>query len=183
VFDGIDSQDVIDAAVGYNFRLPEPLAALGYAQIQKVELLNGIRKKNYRALADGLSRFSFLKLAKNTNDDGEFTPYCVGLTFTQPGISRNTFAEALRAEGIPVATGFPRLLNENPYTREDVSHTPNAKALNDEKYLAFFQVGNPNTPDDMQDIVRAVAKLEQNFGELARLNDEFSRKREYTTGR
>lgn len=183
VFDGIDSADIIEAAVGYNFRLPEPLAALGFAQTQKLEMLQDIRRKNFAYLSERLRQFEFLRLLRTTNDPGEFAPYCVGMRFSAPGIHRNTFAEALRAEGIPVATGFPRLLNENPYTREDVSLTPTAKSVNEETYLGFFQVGHPNGLSDMDDIIAALAKLKENFDALRAHDADYRKKREYVLGR
>ena len=38
-------EDLVKAAIGYNFRLQEPLAAIGYAQAQKMEMLQEIRRK------------------------------------------------------------------------------------------------------------------------------------------
>lgn len=183
VYEGIDSDNAINSAVGYNFRLQEPLSALGYAQIQKVEMLNDIRKENYRYLKKELERFDCLSLVKVTNDANEFAPYCLGMLFRHKKIHRNTFALALRAEGIPVSTGFPRLSNENPYTSEDVDLTPIAKKINNEQYLGFFQMGYPNKIKDMKDIVRGIDKIIKNIHLLNELNGDFKDKREYNSGR
>lgn len=183
VYEGIDSDDVIDAAVGYNFRLQEPLCAIGYAQAQKIEYLNKFRKENYSYLKPELEKFDFLTLVHTTNDENEFSPYCLGINFEYNGIHRNTFAQALRAEGIPVSTGFSRLLNENPYTPEDISLTPVAKKVNEEHYLGFFQLGYPNTKEDMKDIINAIKKIEINFVELKKNNSSLMEQREYNSGR
>ena len=177
-----EDEDIIKAAVGYNFRLQEPLAAIGYAQAQKMEMLQEIRRQNGDYLANKLSMFNFLKKVKTTNDSGQFSPYCFGLTYSNAEIHRDTFALALRAEGIPVSTGFSRLLNENPITIESTDFTPNSLWLNYESYLGFFQVGYPNTKKDMDDIVTAVEKVSNNFDEL-KLNMPNSVSREYSTGR
>lgn len=183
VTEGEDEADLVEAAQGYNFRLPEPLAALGAAQTEKMKFLNDIRRENMRYLLEGMKKFTFLTPQLTTNDPGEYCPYCLGFTFERKGIHRNTFAEALRAEGIPCSTGFPRLLNENPLTREDAKFTPNAKRLNEERYLGFFQMGNPNKKSDMDDILRAIAKVEENFAELEKVDGEYRLKREYQSGR
>jgi perosamine synthetase len=183
VFDGVDSPERIEAAVGYNYRMPEIVAALGLAQIEKIELLQGTRRANHEILAAGFREFPFLRPMRITNDPGEYTPYCVGLTVHLEGVHRNTVAEALRAEGIPVATGFPRLMNENPFTREDTSYTPVAKRVNEGEYLGFFQVGYPNTAEDMQDILRALRKIRDGHEELRGADKDYRVKREYNSGR
>jgi len=183
VYEGVDDNDIINSAIGYNFRLQEPLSALGYAQIQKVGMLNDIRRKNYQYLKEKLGVFNCLSLVKVTNDIGEFSPYCLGMLFKHKEIHRNTFALALQAEGIPVSTGFPRLSNENPYTNENTNLTPIAKKINNEEYLGFFQMGYPNTIKDMHDIVKAVGKVVKNMHLLREINEEFKTKREYNSGR
>jgi dTDP-4-amino-4,6-dideoxygalactose transaminase len=183
VFEGEDSQDIIDCARGYNFRLPDPLAAIGLCQTRKVKLIQQIRNQNYYYLKTKLAEFEFLKFQKVSNYIDSFSPYCVGVTFEHSNIHRNTFAQALRSEGIPVTTGFPRLLNENPFTKEDLQFTQNAKDLNTNKYLGFFQVGFPNTQSDMDDIIGAIKKISNNFDKLSEINHQYLTKREYTLGR
>ena len=174
----------IKAALGYNYRLPEILAAIGYAQAQKIEYLNNIRKDNFEYLEAGLSSFSFLRFQEITNDPDQFFPYCVGMRFDSNdfGVSRDLFALALRAEGIPVSTGFPRLMNENLIFDSEIE-TPVAHQLNYEEYLAFFLVGQPNNQSDMQDIIKAFDKLSVYREELKKAESNFTITREYDSGR
>ena len=183
VFEEEDSQDIIDCARGYNFRLPDPLAALGYCQTLKINKIQQIRNQNYRYLKSKLEKFDFLKFQVVSKEVDVFSPYCIGLAFNHPKIHRNTFAQAIRAEGVPVTTGFPRLLNENPFTKEDLKFTPNAIELNGNKYLGFFQVGFPNTEKDMDDIIASIQNISSNFDQLISINRQFIHKREYTLGR
>lgn len=167
VFDD-DPEDRIRAAVGYNFRLPEPLAAIGLAQTKKIDYLNGLRIANYRHLATGLSRWDFIRPQQVTNDIDGFHPYCAAFLFDSEaaGFTRNRFAAALRAEGIPVATAFPRLMNQNPLFRGNRDQTPNALRANDNVCFGFFQIGYPNTAKDMDDIISAVEKIAANRDQL-----------------
>lgn len=178
-----DDSSIIESAHGYNFRLPDPLAAIGFAQCSKLPEIQAIRHKNYLYLKSKLAKYDFLKFQKVSNYIDQFSPYCVGMTFNYEGIHRNTFAQALRSEGISVTTGFPRLLNENFFTKGDVSETLNAKRINDHEYLGFFQIGYPNIENDMQDIVEAIEKISANFSELRTINHKYLLKREYTLGR
>lgn len=183
VFEDQDSQDILEAAVGYNFRLPEPLAALGLEQCKKLDKIKDIRSSNYNYLVDKIQKFDFLSVQHISNYITQINPYCLGLRFKHSKVHRNTFAAALRAEGVPVSTGFPRLLNENYYTKEDISYTPVAKELNENSYLGIFQIGHPNTKEDMDDIVVAIEKIAENISELEIINSKHLGKREYTLGR
>jgi perosamine synthetase len=169
-----DSDDRIRAAVGYNFRLPEPLAAIGLAQVGKIDYLNGIRVTNYRYLAKALSRWEFIKPQRVTNDPGGFYPYCAAFLFDSQsaGFSRNSFVAALRAEGIPVATGFPRLMSQNLLFRDSQDPVPNALQANYETCFGFFQIGYPNTHNDMNDIIMAVQKIVENRKSLINWTDD-----------
>lgn len=182
--DETDAPERIKAALGYNYRLPEILAAIGYAQVQKIEYLNNIRKDNFDYLEAGLRSFSFLRFQQITNDPDQFFPYCVGMRFDSNdfGVSRDMFALALRAEGIPVSTGFPRLMNENLIIDSEIE-TPVAHKLNYEEYLAFFLVGQPNNQSDMQDIIKAFDKLSTYREELKKAESNYTITREYDSGR
>jgi dTDP-4-amino-4,6-dideoxygalactose transaminase len=182
--DEFDPPERLKTAMGYNFRLPEILAAIGYAQTQNIEFLNNIRKHNFHVLKRGLNGFSYLEFQKVTNDPGEFYPYCVGLRFNPDdfGVHRDLFALALRAEGVPVSTGFPRLLNEN-LIHDAKNVTPHANRLNYEEYLGFFQVGYPNTEEDMRELIAAVRKLTDSRDELIRAQKTLKVTREYDSGR
>ena len=43
---------------------------------------------------------------------------------------------------------------------------PNARELVDRQYLGFFQLGWPNTTEDMDDIIAAFAKIREHLDEL-----------------
>ena len=93
-------------------------------------------------------------------------------------------ASALRAEGIPVATGLPRLMCDHPMFKRKIAfgnrhypwgeavyrgkvdyHSlilPNARRLQDEEYFGFFQLGWPTTQEDLDDIIQALTKIMAN---------------------
>lgn len=180
-----DPPHVVEAAQGYNFRLPEPLAAIGYVQTLKLEFLNNIRRKNWEYLRSKCVGFDFIRFQRITNDEDGFYPYCVGAVYRPDilGVARNLIAEALRCEGIPVSTGFPRLLNENLLFSWTTDETPVAKRLNEEEYIGFFQIGYPNTTGDMDDIANALEKIHDCQDELRVNKDKIGASREYSSGR
>jgi perosamine synthetase len=110
-----DSWSEADLAniVGMNYRMTELTAAMGIAQMAKLDENNRVRQENtallHRLLSPlkGLSVFAFEK---------EWVPHILPMLYGEAdtGVPRGTIIRALRAEGIPVGTGYLRLMNENP---------------------------------------------------------------------
>lgn len=195
IVDQSSSDELLVNNVGYNFRLVELLAEIGIEQLKHLDYLNGIRKENYtylrKKIVDEFGKH--IKPQKITNLECYF-PYTAGFRWISKKlkIHRNTVAQVLRSEGIPVANGISRLMSDNPmfkkklaygknhcpfschlYERRDrylIPELPNAKRLQNEEYLGFFQVGWPNTIEDMDDIVKAFKKILDNKNYLSKID-------------
>ncbi len=186
-----DDGDDLKKVIGYNFRMQEPIAALGWAQAKKLRALNKIRRANGLYLRKKLQeRFGEAIIPQELTNPADFSPYCLGLRwdYEKTGLPRNLVAAALRAEGIPVSTGFPRLLSENMlFTRLRGGNgrygIPNAVELQYRQYLGFFQIGWPNTTKDMDDIVAAFAKILDNKDALLDYWERASKNASYSSGR
>ena len=186
-----DTDEYLANAVGYNFRMVEASAAMGWVQTSKLAQVNCIRHNNYKRLL-GLLTDSFgdvLRPQRITHPDS-FAAYTAVFMWDEEvsGLSRDLVAMALRAEGVPVATGVGRLMCDHPMFqrklgfgrnghpfREPVYQgrvdyspeaTPVAHRIHDHQYLGFFQTGWPNTPEDMEDISRAFEKILAHRSEL-----------------
>jgi len=179
------TDDFVSNTIGYNFRLVELLAEIGIAQLDNLIYLNGIRRKNYRYLIDQLGEFGEFLIPQRITHWDSYAPYTVGFRWLseESGIHRDVIARVLRAEGIPVASGISRLMSDNPLFQRQLAcafschkgkyvipSLPNAKKLQNEQYLGFFQVGWPNTIEDMDDIVAGFRKIFDNKELLERIN-------------
>ena len=112
-----DPDGYVMNVVGYNFRMVEATAALGWVQTSKLDMVNRIRHANYRYLADRLAaRFGELMRPQRLTHPETFYAYTAVFLWSEErsGLPRNVVARALRAEGIPVATGVGRLLADHP---------------------------------------------------------------------
>lgn len=171
-------------SIGYNFRLVELLAEIGAIQLDHLSALNKIRKENYTYLVDQLIREfgEFIIPQKITHLESYF-PYTAGFRWLckKSKIHRDIVAKVLRSEGIPVANGVSRLMSDNPLFQRQLAYgsnhcpftchlykgrgkysipeLPNAKRLQNEEYLGFFQIGWPNIIRDMDDIVKGFKKI------------------------
>lgn len=168
--------------IGFNFRMTELTAAVALAQIKKLARNNQQRNVNARYLAQRLSKLPHLRVAEGFASEGNVCHVLPMLyDAASSGVSRDAVLAALRAEGIPVGTGYPRLMPENPiftkkiafgtegwpwsqfahgraieYRREDY---PVAASLIYEKFIWFYHVNAPNTPKDMEDAASAFKKV------------------------
>jgi len=178
--------------VGYNFRLVELLAEIGCLQLEQLNYLNEIRKKNYAYFVKELANdFGEYIIPQKITHPESYFPYTAGFRWLSynSGIHRNVVAEVLRSEGIPVASGVSRLMCDNPMFQKKIAFgknhfpflydrggkkreysipdLPNARRLQDEEYLGFFQIGWPNSIEDMADIVDGFRKIMANKNKLA----------------
>ena len=146
--------------------------------------MNKIRKENYSYLVDQLIReFGEFIIPQRITHLESYFPYTAGFRWLskKSKIHRNIVEHVLRSEGIPVASGVSRLMSDNPLFQRQLAYgsnhcpfachlykgrgkysipeLPNAKKLQNEEYLGFFQIGWPNTICDMDDIVKGFKKI------------------------
>lgn len=175
--------------IGFNFRMTELTAALGIEQLKKLKLNNRIRGENARYLARELAGLTGIEiLPASTNNGNVCHIFPLIYHSKKTGIPRDAIIKALRQEGIPVGSGYLRLMPENPiflkkiaygdkgcpfscrfynkqisYRKEDY---PVASDLIYHKFIWIYQVNRPNTLRDMEDIVKAFRKIFQNLDKL-----------------
>jgi perosamine synthetase len=185
-----DSDEFLRNVVGYNFRIAEIVAAIGWVQTERLPELNRIRNRNYRYLSARLSGISGLTAQRITHLD-TFAAYTAAFRWDEvtTGVSRDAAAAALRKEGIPVATGVGRLMSDHPMflkklaygatgwpfstqVNYDPARLPTAHRVHDKEYLGLFLMGWPNEEKDIDDIARAFEKLAKNLSALAAFERE-----------
>ena len=189
------TDDFVMNAIGYNFRMVEMLAEIGVLQLRELDYLNEVRKNNYSFLVNNLTReFGEYLVPQKITHPESYAPYTIAFRWLseKSGIHRDTVAQILRSEGIPVASGIARLMSENPLFQRQLAYgkghcpfschlyknrdkysipdLPNANKLQKEEYLGFFQIGWPNTVEDMADILKGFRKILSNKKYLSTLN-------------
>ena len=179
-----DSDADVMNAVGFNFRMVEATAAMGWVQTSKLGEANRIRHGNFQYFMDRMHGVADgCLLPQRLTHPESFACYTAAFRWKEEesGLSRNLIARALRAEGIPLATGVGRLMSNHPMFQRrlafgrghcpfschlhegrveyDAAKLPAAQQVHDREYLAFFLMGWPNTEADMDDIVAAFEKI------------------------
>lgn len=167
--------------LGWGYRMTELEAALGLAQLEKIEYLISERVKLGNHLSDEINKIDGLSHTKYEHVKQAY--WMFGFNFDEDviGIKRNKFTDALRAEGIPCFDGYVKPLYLNPLylekrafafkhykgdTKYEKGICPIAEKLH-EKYLVNTLISRPPaTIEDMNDIVMAISKIIENKVEL-----------------
>jgi len=103
--------------LGWNYRMTELQAALGLAQLSRIEELNAQRERIARIYTDELSSLDgdLVHLPKaRSHVKHTWHIYQVLLKLDRIRVSRDRIVEALRAENILVTVAYPRVIYENP---------------------------------------------------------------------
>lgn len=179
----------ISNIVGWNYRMTEIEAAIGNEQLKKLDRLNDIRIKNSKFLSKKLPKIDGISVPyEDPNILHVYHVYGMLYEEEKTDVPRKTIIDALNAEGIPFGTGYPHPLYENPVFKEKVAYgehgcpftcqfykssvsyesglCPVAENLCYRKAMWLFIVRPPATLKDMQDVVDAFNKIEENMDAL-----------------
>ena len=170
-----------------NYRLAEILSAMLLAQLEKLD--EQIKKKNENAeyLAEKFKNVEGINPVPGDGDTDVNGYYLYLLQYDKnqfSGVSRDMFVKSLAAEGIPCHIGYPWPLTKNPMFQETDSGEipyvfpyregkiavkdmpcPVTEKICNETVIIPHQV-LLSSKDDMDDIVSAILKIQENAGEL-----------------
>lgn len=179
--------------VGFNFRLTELQAAIGIAQLEKLDQELQLRQKYANMYADALTQFDFIQ---TTNcDDRTHAYYVQAFRFDEKkaGVSRNTFIQAVKAElmaveerekeGVPISIGYVKPLyllsvfqkkwayKEQGFGFKDtISYQqglcPNVEDLHHRELFSHGFARSPLTREDVNDVIKAYVKVATHLEEL-----------------
>ena len=175
------SRSYVSEFLGWGYRMTELEAALGIAQLSKLDYFNSERIKLAEYLSSEINKIDGLKHVKY--DFVKHVYYVFAFSFNEEkiGVSRNKFCESLNAEGIPCGAGYVKPLYMNPLYLEKRSFAfkhytgkfeyykglcPVTEKLHEEKVVTIAIVRPPATIDDMNDIVTAIEKILNNKEKL-----------------
>ncbi len=154
-------------AVGWNLRLTEFQAAVLTGQLDRLDEWNARREAGASVLARRLSEeiagFRVLPTPESTTTHA----WHLALIRYEPaefgGVGKERLAAAVAAEGIPLSAAYP-LLHQDPAIRAE-------SGRDDDMHCAVAEEFGPRTlwlpqnvllsdPEDLEDVVRAVAKVQ-----------------------
>ena len=167
--------------LGWGYRMTELEAALGIAQLSKLDELNQKRIELAEFLADEINKIDGLSHTKYEHVKHVYYVFAFSIDKDKINISNHDFCKALSAEGIPCGAGYVKPLYLNPIYHEkkvfafrhydgnaryEKGMCPVTEILHDETVVILPECRSPATKDDMIDIIKAIQKIIENKGEF-----------------
>jgi len=171
--------------LGWNYRMTEMEAALGIAQLRKLDTLNDQRIELANYLSGNLKSTSgLMPPVVYPHVKHVYYVYSIKYNEHETGISRDLLVKALVAEGIPFGAGYVRPLYLNPIYHEnkpfiykhfgkeisyDKGICPVTERLYEKELILTPVCRAPATRQDMDDVMKAIKKILDNKDELRAL--------------
>jgi len=145
-----------DLLMGYNFRMTELTAALGITQLEKLNRNNNYRVNNTLLLYKELSKLDNLVIKKEPNIKN-WIPHFLPIEVYN---NRNKKVNILRDLGIPITTGYPRLLHQHPAFTKNIYKNRHGNCnisedLYKNKFIWFYHIYPPYNISDMKEVINA----------------------------
>ncbi len=167
--------------LGWGYRMTELEAALGIAQLSKLDKANIHRNKLADYVTKRIRSIEGLEHIKREYVYHAYWFYAILFSEERAGITRNQFVTALNAEGIPFGQGYVKPLYLNPIYHESKPFAykfykgsalyekgicPVTEKLHEKQLISTIVMRPPATEDDMDDVVSAIQKIMDNKHEF-----------------
>jgi perosamine synthetase len=145
--------------LGHNFRMTDVEAAIGRRQLQRLDSMLEIRRRNRDFLLEALSRFEGIyPQAETPGTLHAVHQFCATIDPKRLGLDRDALAQALKARGVATNVHYPRGMHQQPAFVElyGRSALPVTEALCGA--ILAFPVHHGLTQDDLEYIVDCVGR-------------------------
>lgn len=150
--------------LGLNYRMSEVQAALGRAQLKRIDEILEKRRNNFAALKRALGNVPGMRILDATGREVGSSHYCLSLVLEEPlAKRRNEIVRRVNAAGVGTSVYYPQPVPRMRYYREkygyDAGRFPQATAISDGSIA--LPVGPHVGADDiehMADVVRRVLR-------------------------
>ena len=182
--------ETVAGIIGYNYRMTELEAAVGIAQFKKLDKLTKHRIQLAEYLTEKLQQFKPVITTPQIKAYSKHVYFVYPMKFNaeEAGVHRDKFAEAVRAEGVPIGAGYVRPIYlepmyqqllaygdsgfpfRGPHMKKTISYpkgiAPVCEKLHFEELLTTPICHYPLIEKDIDDFVAAVEKVLDNIGDL-----------------
>jgi dTDP-4-amino-4,6-dideoxygalactose transaminase len=177
---GSDASDLL----GFNYRMGEIEAAIAEVQLSRLDELTEPRIAHAQRIAEGLADLDGIIVpAVPENTRHVYYAHALRVDPDALGVSRDAFAAALEAEGVPVRPGYVPALYQQPLYRERTAAAfgdprnaglghyedgicPTCERMQDHELLLHTLVHAGLSEQDVDDLVAAFRKVHAKRAEL-----------------
>ncbi|MCA1998184.1 MAG: DegT/DnrJ/EryC1/StrS aminotransferase family protein [Hyphomicrobiales bacterium] len=112
-------------ALGFNYRMSEVEAAVGLAQLAKLDASLAARARNHALIAERLATIPGATIFPDRHGKAVSSHYCINLVLPRSGaISRDAVQDALKSMGIGTSIHYPGAVPLFTYYREKYGYRP-----------------------------------------------------------
>ncbi len=178
--------------VGFNYRMTELQAAVGLAQIKKIDQHVGAREDLCLFLNEHLKELPGISVPKiRPGCRHVFYVWALRYDANTVGISRNLFCRALNAEGVPLFEAYVKPLYLLPTFQQKIAFGPKGypfhlspsvsygkglcpvcESLYEKELIGFEPCAYTVTPEDAEKIIEAFRKIYKNMNSLKTLEEK-----------
>ena len=146
-------------SLGNNLRMSEIHAAIGLAQMRKLDAMQAARAENFARMEKGLSAIEELTIFPRRLGKAESSHYCLNINLPEDGVlQRDAVVNKLQEAGIGTSVHYPSAVPLFSYYRKKYAYKPGQFAV--AEWIADQAISLPVGPhlaaDDPERIVEAV---------------------------
>ena len=146
--------------LGYNYRMNEVEAAVGLAQLSKLDQRLKIREHNYHALKNALAELEEVTVFEPTQGKAQSCFYCLNAVLPRDGsLDRDAVAADLKAANIGTSVHYPGAVPLMTYYREKYGYRAGQFPV--AEWLAAQTISlpvAPHVPDDFAERISTAMK-------------------------
>jgi perosamine synthetase len=143
--------------LGLNYRMTDVEAAIGRKQLERLDNMLAVRRRNALLLNEGLASIPGIKPQRITSGgDHAWHQYCILVDDSVFGINRDQLAEKLHEEEIAAGVHYPRGLHQQPIFRELYGYEPLPVTERLAKQILALPVHHGLNEEDAHHVVDAV---------------------------
>lgn len=148
--------------LGYNYRMNELQAVIGFHQVKRLDSFISIREENFNALKEGIEGIEGVSTFKSTHGDFKSSYYCFSLLLDEDlAPNRQTIMASLKEKGVGTSIYYPRSIPCFTYYQEKYGH--NAEDFPIASKISSHSIALPVGPhlglEDMEYIVESLKEV------------------------
>ncbi len=154
----------LSTTLGLNYRMTDIAAAIGLNQLKMYDEFLAKRKRNAKALSEGLSRIRGLKPQKpGKGVDHSYSYFTVIMDLDQYTCTRDEYVDALKAENVGCMIYYPIPLSKQPALKRYGSKARCPVAEDLSKRVFSVPVHPALSDEDVEKVVEALKKVSSYF--------------------
>lgn len=143
--------------LGFNYRMSEVEAAVGLVQLEKLDLILALRRRNYELLAAEIEQVDGIKSFPTEHGAGKTSHYCFNLVLAAEHVHlRDAIQDNLGAAGIGTSIHYPSAVPQFTYYREKYGYTKGQFPV--AEWLASGTISLPVGPHVQEEQAIAMAR-------------------------